>query len=125
MQQRVPLRLTTMAAVIALQAEVTGGGVPLNELNCATCESRKLPVNRPSECNHNMLVFPACSCYPFCFVPISFWQKLWRKGSTTLGLQGVHICGELLDVFGRIGGFNFYWAFVTGRLAGLAAATAG
>ena len=28
----------------ALQAEVTGGGIPLNELNCATCESRKLPV---------------------------------------------------------------------------------
>lgn len=64
-----------------MKAEVTGGGIPLNELNCATCESRKLP--------------------------------------------GVHICGELLDVFGRIGGFNFYWAFVTGRLAGLAAAAAG
>lgn len=28
----------------ALQAEVTGGGIPLSELNCATCESRKLPV---------------------------------------------------------------------------------
>jgi predicted flavoprotein YhiN len=29
---------------IVLQAEVTGGGIPLSELNCATCESRKLPV---------------------------------------------------------------------------------
>ena len=38
--------------------------------------------------------------------------------------QGVHVAGELLDVFGRIGGFNFYWAFVTGRLAGLAAGSA-
>jgi predicted flavoprotein YhiN len=36
-------------------------------------------------------------------------------------LQGVHVAGELLDVFGRIGGFNFYWAFISGRLAGLAA----
>ncbi len=39
-------------------------------------------------------------------------------------LQGVHMCGELLDVFGRIGGFNFYWAFVSARLAGSAAGAA-
>lgn len=58
--------------------EVTGGGVPLNELDCSTLESRRLP--------------------------------------------GVHVCGELCDVFGRIGGFNFYWAWVSGRLSGLAAA---
>ena len=62
------------------KAEVTGGGVPLNELNCSTMESRLLP--------------------------------------------GVYVCGELADVFGRIGGFNFYWAWVSGRLAGLAAAEA-
>ena len=31
---------------------------------------------------------------------------------------GLYLCGEILDVFGRIGGFNFYWAWVTGRLAG-------
>lgn len=60
--------------------QVTGGGLPLNEVDCSTLESRRLP--------------------------------------------GVHVCGELLDVFGRIGGFNFYWAFVTGRLAGLSAAEA-
>lgn len=60
------------------KAEVTGGGVPLNELDCSTLESRRLP--------------------------------------------GVHVCGELCDVFGRIGGFNFYWAWVSGRLSGLAAA---
>ncbi|MCH8523565.1 MAG: aminoacetone oxidase family FAD-binding enzyme [Balneolales bacterium] len=34
---------------------------------------------------------------------------------------GLFLCGEIMDVFGRIGGFNFYWAWVTGRLAGLAA----
>lgn len=34
---------------------------------------------------------------------------------------GLFLCGELLDVFGRIGGFNFYWAWLTGMLAGSAA----
>lgn len=57
------------------KAEVTGGGVPLSEINCSSMESRVLP--------------------------------------------GVHLCGEIMDVFGRIGGFNFYWAWVSGRLAGL------
>tara|TARA_R100001143_G_C3361367_1_gene137108 strand:+ start:45389 stop:46621 length:1233 start_codon:yes stop_codon:yes gene_type:complete len=33
-------------------------------------------------------------------------------------LPGIYLCGEILDLFGRIGGFNFYWAWVTGRLAG-------
>ena len=31
---------------------------------------------------------------------------------------GLFLCGEILDVIGRIGGFNFLWAWVTGRLAG-------
>lgn len=35
---------------------------------------------------------------------------------------GLYLCGELLDVTGRIGGFNFLWAWVSGRLAGAAAA---
>ncbi len=56
------------------KAEVTGGGVPLDEINPATMESKILP--------------------------------------------GLYLCGEILDVFGRIGGFNFYWAWVSGRLAG-------
>lgn len=47
------------------KAEVTGGGLPLEHINCATMESRQL--------------------------------------------HGLHLCGEVLDVFGRIGGFNFYW----------------
>jgi predicted Rossmann fold flavoprotein len=34
---------------------------------------------------------------------------------------GLHLIGELLDVDGRIGGFNFQWAWATGHLAGLAA----
>jgi hypothetical protein len=32
------------------------------------------------------------------------------------------LCGEILDVDGRIGGFNFQWAWASGRLAGSAAA---
>ncbi len=32
---------------------------------------------------------------------------------------GLYICGEALDVFGPIGGYNFHWAWATGRLAGM------
>ena len=34
------------------------------------------------------------------------------------------LCGEILDVDGRIGGYNFQWAWSSGRLAGIHAATA-
>ncbi len=34
---------------------------------------------------------------------------------------GLFLCGELLDAFGPIGGYNFLWAWATGRLAGLGA----
>jgi len=61
-------------------AEVTGGGVPLGELNPSTLESRSTP--------------------------------------------GLYLCGEILDVIGRIGGYNFLWAWITGRLAGESAARA-
>lgn len=55
-------------------AEVTGGGVALDQVNPATLESRRTP--------------------------------------------GLHLCGELLDAFGPIGGYNFLWAWVTGKIAG-------
>ena len=61
-------------------AEVTAGGVPLNEVNYQTMESRKIP--------------------------------------------GLYLAGEMLDCDGRIGGFNFQWAWATGYLAGRAAASA-
>lgn len=38
--------------------------------------------------------------------------------------QGLHLCGEMLDVTGRLGGFNFLWAWASGRRAGEAAAAA-
>lgn len=34
---------------------------------------------------------------------------------------GLFICGEALDAFGPIGGYNFLWAWATGRAAGRAA----
>ena len=61
-------------------AEVTGGGVPLEEVRGRTLESRVCP--------------------------------------------GLHLAGEILDATGRLGGFNFLWAWVSGRLAGLGAAEA-
>lgn len=33
----------------------------------------------------------------------------------------LYLCGEILDAFGPIGGYNFLWAWVTGKIAGLAA----
>ena len=60
------------------KAEVTGGGVSLEEIDHRTMESRV----------H----------------------------------QGLYICGEILDAFGPIGGYNFFWAWATGRAAGLGAA---
>jgi predicted Rossmann fold flavoprotein len=36
---------------------------------------------------------------------------------------GLFLCGEMLDAFGPIGGYNFAWAWSTGRLAGLGAAS--
>lgn len=37
---------------------------------------------------------------------------------------GLFICGEVLDTFGPIGGYNFAWAWATGRAAGIGAAIA-
>jgi predicted flavoprotein YhiN len=38
---------------------------------------------------------------------------------------GLYLCGEVLDAFGPIGGYNFVWAWATGRAAGLAAGSTG
>jgi predicted Rossmann fold flavoprotein len=61
-------------------AEVTAGGVPLEEIDFRTMESRLMPR--------------------------------------------LYLIGEILDCDGRIGGFNFQWAWATGFLAGLAATKA-
>lgn len=59
-------------------AEVTAGGVPLDEIDYRTMESRVAPH--------------------------------------------LYLAGEMLDCDGRIGGFNFQWAWTTGWLAGQSAA---
>jgi len=35
--------------------------------------------------------------------------------------ENLYLCGEILDVDGKIGGYNFQWAWASGRLAGLSA----
>jgi predicted Rossmann fold flavoprotein len=60
------------------KAEVTGGGVVLDEIDPRTLESKR----------H----------------------------------KGLFLCGEMLDAFGPIGGYNFLWAWATGRAAGTVAA---
>jgi predicted Rossmann fold flavoprotein len=37
-------------------------------------------------------------------------------------VPGLHFCGELLDVDGRVGGFNFQWAWSSGYIAGISVA---
>ena len=37
---------------------------------------------------------------------------------------GLYICGEVLDAFGPVGGYNFFWAWATGRAAGIGASSA-
>ena len=43
------------------------------------------------------------------------------KTLESLKVEGLYLCGEMLDAFGPIGGHNFSWAWSTGRTAGLAA----
>jgi len=51
-------------------------------------------------------------------VPLS---ELTAKTLESKHVPGLYFCGEMLDVFGPVGGYNFLWAFVTGRRAGEAA----
>ena len=52
-------------------------------------------------------------------VPLSELRLETMESRTS---PGVFLCGELVDAFGRIGGFNFLLAWNTGRLAGRGAA---
>ncbi|HQU29699.1 MAG TPA: NAD(P)/FAD-dependent oxidoreductase, partial [Nitrospirales bacterium] len=61
-------------------AEVTAGGIPLEEIHPNSMESRLIP--------------------------------------------GLYVIGEMLDCDGRIGGFNFQWAWATGYIAGTSAGLA-
>lgn len=52
-------------------------------------------------------------------VPLS---ELHLKTLESRAAPGLHLCGEVCDVDGRIGGFNFQWAWASGFVAGTAAA---
>jgi predicted Rossmann fold flavoprotein len=54
-------------------------------------------------------------------VPLS---QLQLKTMESRVCPGLYLCGEICDVDGRIGGFNFQWAWSSGHLAGAAAAGA-
>ena len=52
--------------------------------------------------------------------------ELSEVNPSTLGSRkapGVFMCGEMLDVDGRLGGFNFQWSWSSGTVAGRAAAS--
>jgi predicted flavoprotein YhiN len=51
-------------------------------------------------------------------VPLSELHLQTMESRVTPGL---HIVGELCDVDGRVGGFNFQWAWSSGHVAGVAA----
>ena len=37
-------------------------------------------------------------------------------------VPGLYLCGEILDVEGRLGGFNFQWSWSSGTVGGRSAA---
>lgn len=48
-------------------------------------------------------------------------REVNTRSMESLRHPGLYICGEMLDAFGPIGGYNFAWAWSTGRAAGIAA----
>ena len=50
--------------------------------------------------------------------------ELDRRTLESRKLPGLYCCGELVNVTGRLGGFNFQWAWSSGFAAGQAAAIA-
>ena len=51
----------------------------------------------------------------------SAWPRSHPRTLESRRHPGLYICGEVLDAFGPIGGYNFLWAWATGRAAGLGA----
>ncbi len=49
-------------------------------------------------------------------VPLS---QIELKTMQSRACSGLHLCGEICDVDGRIGGFNFQWAWASGYVAGV------
>ena len=45
-------------------------------------------------------------------------SELDRKTLESRRAPGLHFCGEVCDATGRLGGFNFQWAWASGFVAG-------
>ena len=50
--------------------------------------------------------------------------ELDRRTLESKLLPGLYCCGEVVNVTGRLGGFNFHWAWSSGYAAGITAAKA-
>ncbi len=50
--------------------------------------------------------------------------QLHLKTLESRACSGLHLCGEICDVDGRIGGYNFQWAWSSGFVAGVSASEA-
>jgi len=48
-------------------------------------------------------------------------RELSSKTMAATRVPGLHFIGEVVDVTGHLGGFNFQWAWASGRAAGMAA----
>ncbi|MBA3560907.1 MAG: NAD(P)/FAD-dependent oxidoreductase [Gemmatimonadaceae bacterium] len=51
------------------------------------------------------------------------WLALHPRTMQSRRRPNLFLCGELLDAFGPIGGYNFLWAWATGRAAWIGAAS--
>ncbi|OYT70715.1 MAG: aminoacetone oxidase family FAD-binding enzyme [Chloracidobacterium sp. CP2_5A] len=51
-------------------------------------------------------------------------RELYLARMASRRCPGLYLCGEICDVDGRIGGFNFQWAWASGYVAGISAARA-
>ena len=47
-------------------------------------------------------------------------RELSSKSFESKLVPGLYFCGEVLDITGRLGGYNLHWAFASGHAAGLA-----
>ena len=46
-------------------------------------------------------------------------RELNPKSMESLLLKGLYFCGEVIDITGRLGGYNIHWAFASGFVAGI------
>ena len=113
---RLPARLAdTLCALAGIGFDTTGATLTKAQRRAlldAVCEHR-LPVTRSRGFTHAETTAGG--------VPLTEVSIKTMESRTTPGLS---LCGEILDTDGRIGGFNFQWAWATGHIAGTAAAHA-